>query len=540
MVLKVNLDIEKKETAEKIKSFQFRINYRVILFYLIDILLVTASFLLFIWMKPASLRFYLPYYFQPFIIFLGIWLAASIPSRKYAYDDKRYLKDFISPVIISDFIALSVITVMIVGFNHFAYSRMIVFGTIGISIFLEIILFSLFYYHRKLDRESETMDNVEVFLKHMETLANSREFEVLPEVERPENYPAFSLGHYKEQIIQESNQEVYQFLCEHIDNHRNQTLVTSTTTRFNVSAIPADVFNVIINLKMVNDIKFVNKFFEAVNQKMAAGGLFIGNVETNEIKKEMVYRQYPKAVSWFIYFTYHYIFKRVFPKVFILKKIYFFITNGFERALSKAEAFGRLYSCGFEVISEKVIGNRQYFVARKIAKPVFDMSPTYGPMISLKRVGKNGKIIHVYKLRTMHPFAEYLQDYVYKHNNLEAGGKFKNDFRVSTLGKLMRRFWIDELPMIFNLLNGDLKIVGVRPLSRHYFGLYTTEMQERRIQYKPGLVPPFYVDLPKTLDEIMASEKKYMEAYDKSPILTDIRYFFMAFYNILIKRARSN
>ncbi|MBK7172925.1 MAG: hypothetical protein IPH84_06770 [Bacteroidales bacterium] len=92
------------------------------------------------------------------------------------------MKDFISPVIISDFIALSVITVMIVGFNHFAYSRMIVFGTIGMSIFLEIILFSLFYYHRKLDRESETMDNVEVFLKHMETLANSREFEVLPKL----------------------------------------------------------------------------------------------------------------------------------------------------------------------------------------------------------------------------------------------------------------------------------------------------------------------------------------------------------------------
>lgn len=522
------------------KSFQFRINYRVILFYIIDILLVTTSFLLFIWMKPASLRFYLPYYLEPFLIFLGIWLAASIPSKKYAYDDKRYLKDFLSPVIISDFIALSVITVMIVGFNHFAYSRMIVFGTIGMSIFLEIILFSLFYYHRKLDRESESMENVEVFLQHMESLAVNRDYKDLPETENPDNYPAFSLGHYKEQIVQEINEEVYEFLCSHVDNHRNQTIVTSTTTRFNIAAIPADVFNVIVNLKLVNDIKFVNKFFEMVNKKLPAGGLFIGTVETNEIKKAKVYRTYPKAISWFIYFTYHYIFKRVFPKVFILKKIYFFITNGFERAMSKAEAFGRLYSCGFEVVSEMVIKNKQYFVARKIADPVFDMSPTYGPMISLKRVGKNGKIIHVYKLRTMHPFAEYLQDYVYKHNSLEEGGKFRNDFRVSTLGKLMRKFWIDELPMIFNILNGDLKIVGVRPLSRHYFSLYTKEMQDRRTKYKPGLVPPFYVDLPKTLDEIMASEKKYMDAYDKNPILTDIRYFFMAFYNILIKKARSN
>jgi lipopolysaccharide/colanic/teichoic acid biosynthesis glycosyltransferase len=540
MVFKVNVDIEKKDTARRVKSLQFRVNYRVILFYIADILLVTASFLLFIWMKPASLRFYLPYYLEPFLIFLGIWLAASIPSKKYAYDDKRYLKDFLSPVIISDFIALSVITVMIVGFNHFAYSRMIVFGTIGMSIFLEIVLFSLFYYHRKLDRESESMENVEVFLQHMESLAVSRDYKELPVTENPDNYPAFSLGHYKEQIIQEINEDVYDFLCSHVDNHRNQTIVTSTTTRFNIETIPSDVFNVIINLKLVNDIKFVNKFFEMVNKKLPAGGLFIGTVETNEIKKAKVYRTYPKAISWFIYFTYHYIFKRVFPKVFILKKIYFFITNGFERAMSKAEAFGRLYSCGFEVVSEKVIKNKQYFVARKIADPVFDMSPTYGPVISLKRVGKNGKIIHVYKLRTMHPFAEYLQDYVYKHNDLQEGGKFKDDFRVSTLGKLMRKFWIDELPMIFNILNGDLKIVGVRPLSRHYFGLYTKDMQERRTRYRPGLVPPFYVDLPKTLDEIMASEKKYMDAYDKHPVLTDIRYFFMAFYNILIKKARSN
>ncbi|MBK7172926.1 MAG: hypothetical protein IPH84_06775 [Bacteroidales bacterium] len=60
MVLKVNVDIEKKETSERIKSFHFRVNYRVILFYVIDILLVTASFLLFIWMKPASLRFTSP------------------------------------------------------------------------------------------------------------------------------------------------------------------------------------------------------------------------------------------------------------------------------------------------------------------------------------------------------------------------------------------------------------------------------------------------------------------------------------------------
>ena len=199
-----------------------------------------------------------------------------------------------------------------------------------------------------------------------------------------------------------------------------------------------------------------------------------------------------------------------------------------------------MFSCGFEVINEKEINNHLYFVAKKVKEPVFDNNPTYGPLVRLKRVAKDGKIINVYKMRTMHPYAEYLQAYLFDTNNLKPGGKFKDDYRVSTIGKIMRKFWIDELPMLINLLKGNMKLVGVRPLSKHYFSLYSKELQDRRIKYKPGLVPPFYVDLPETLDEIMASEKKYLDAYEKNPFLTDVKYFFAAFYNIMIKRARSN
>ncbi|MCK5765126.1 MAG: sugar transferase, partial [Bacteroidales bacterium] len=155
------------------------------------------------------------------------------------------------------------------------------------------------------------------------------------------------------------------------------------------------------------------------------------------------------------------------------------------------------------------------------------------------RIGKNGKTIYVYKMRTMHPYSEYLQEYVYAQSQLQEGGKFKNDFRVHTAGKIMRKFWIDELPMLFNLLKGDLKIVGVRPLSQHYFDLYYEELREKRIKIKPGLVPPFYTDMPKTLEEIQESELRYLDAYDKRPFLTDMRYFWKAMYNIVFRKARS-
>jgi lipopolysaccharide/colanic/teichoic acid biosynthesis glycosyltransferase len=104
---------------------------------------------------------------------------------------------------------------------------------------------------------------------------------------------------------------------------------------------------------------------------------------------------------------------------------------------------------------------------------------------------------------------------------------------------LLRKVWLDEVPMIWNLLRGDIKLVGVRPLSRQYFNLYHAELKEKRIQFKPGLIPPYYADMPSTLEEIMESEMRYLSAYTHSPIATDFRYFFKILKNIVFKGARS-
>ena len=139
----------------------------------------------------------------------------------------------------------------------------------------------------------------------------------------------------------------------------------------------------------------------------------------------------------------------------------------------------------------------------------------------------------------MHSYSEYLQDYIYRVNNIDKGGKFKNDFRISPLGSILRKIWIDELPMFINLAKGDVKIFGVRPLSEQYYNLYSEELKKERIKYKPGLIPPYYVDLPKNIDEIMASEMKYLKLYGKKPYKTDLKYMIIAFYNIVIKGNRS-
>jgi lipopolysaccharide/colanic/teichoic acid biosynthesis glycosyltransferase len=102
--------------------------------------------------------------------------------------------------------------------------------------------------------------------------------------------------------------------------------------------------------------------------------------------------------------------------------------------------------------------------------------------------------------------------------------------------------WLDELPMLLNVLKGDMKIVGVRPLSKHYFSLYSEEIRKMRVRTKPGLIPPFYAQFPTpvSIEDVQENERIYLEAYEKHPFATDLRYFFLAMKNILFKRARSN
>lgn len=335
------------------------------------------------------------------------------------------------------------------------------------------------------------------------------------------------------------NEKILIFINKHFDITDAQTHILSTTTIFNINKLDENDVANIINLKKINDSRFLNKFFEAINTKLPHSGFLFGKVETYPDRRKAILGKYPMVINGIVYFL-DTLFSRVFPKLFFTKRIYFYLTKGKGRVLSRAETYGRLYSCGFEVVDEKTIANNQYFIAKKIKEPVFDNDPTYGPIIRLKRIGKNGKKFNVFKLRTMHPYSEYLQEYVYNKNSLQEGGKIKNDFRISPEGRVFRKFWIDEIPMIINILKGDMKLVGVRPLSPHFFSLYNEDLQNKRIQSKPGFIPPFYVDLPKTMEEIMESETKYLNAYEKSPFKTDVRYFILAFKNVLFKGARSN
>ncbi|MFH0867531.1 MAG: sugar transferase, partial [Bacteroidota bacterium] len=205
----------------------------------------------------------------------------------------------------------------------------------------------------------------------------------------------------------------------------------------------------------------------------------------------------------------------------------------------RPEILGRLYSCGFEVIDEQFINNNLFFAVKKIRNPFYDYNPTYGPLVKMKRIGKGGKIIGVYKFRTMHPYSEYLHDYMLKHHGYSKKGKPANDFRITTWGKILRRFWLDELPQLINVVKGEMKLVGVRPISPRVYNDYPEEVKKLRSKYKPGCVPPYVALLMQNMADSIKAEEIYLKDKEKHPYTTDIKYLFKAIYNILTNKIRS-
>ncbi len=106
---------------------------------------------------------------------------------------------------------------------------------------------------------------------------------------------------------------------------------------------------------------------------------------------------------------------------------------------------------------------------------------------SQKRAGKNNKPFNMYKFRSMCPNAEQLKAELMKYNEMDGPVfKMKNDPRITKVGKFIRKYSIDELPQLWNVLKGDMSIVGPRPPLISEVEQYNS-YQMQRLLVKPGL-----------------------------------------------------
>ena len=342
----------------------------------------------------------------------------------------------------------------------------------------------------------------------------------------------------KQSIEKKGGKGVLDYFESFIDVTSNSTYVNANDNSCSDYKNMEESSNLVCMSK-INDCRYINKHFEKVNSILPENGLYIGCLETFTARKERMFINKIPIVSH-IYFGVEFAIKRILPKLNVTKQFYFRATNGKNRLLSKAEGLGRLVSCGFKIMDYKSINGLVYFIVKKVKTPVYDLNPSYGPLYKMPRIGKNGSIIKVFKMRTMHPYSEYLQDYVINAHGYAKSGKPANDFRIPKWGKIFRKYWIDELPQLINVLKGEMKLVGIRPVSKRYFEDIPKEMQKLRLTQKPGCIPP-YVALNRegNVMSVLQAEKEYLEEKIINSYTTDIKYFVNAIINIIFKNKRS-
>ena len=164
-------------------------------------------------------------------------------------------------------------------------------------------------------------------------------------------------------------------------------------------------------------------------------------------------------------------------------------------------------------LNQELVGRRTRKIIYKIIKRVFDiitsflaiiiLSPVFllililikidskGPVIyKHKRIGKNGKYIYLYKFRTMFVDADKRLKKLLKNPKIkkewEENFKLDNDPRITKIGNILRKTSLDELPQLFNILKGDMSLVGPRPVIDGEIEKYG-DNKDKFLSVLPGL-----------------------------------------------------
>ncbi len=147
------------------------------------------------------------------------------------------------------------------------------------------------------------------------------------------------------------------------------------------------------------------------------------------------------------------------------------------------------------------------------------------------RVGKNNKDFFLFKFRTM-------------HDNAESAGLLtigNSDKRITNSGRNLRKYKLDELPQLFNVLGGSMSIVGPRPEVRKYVDMYSEE-QLNVLRIKPGLTDYAsleYINESEILAEAGDPEQKYIDEIMPAKLQLNLKYInemsFLTDINIIFR-----
>ena len=156
------------------------------------------------------------------------------------------------------------------------------------------------------------------------------------------------------------------------------------------------------------------------------------------------------------------------------------------------------------------------------------------------RVGLRGKIFQIHKLRTMHVNSE-------NQGRITIG----NDRRITSFGKFLRRYKIDELPQLIDVLSGSMSIVGPRPEVKEYVDIYPVNIRKKILSVRPGITDLASIEMINE-SRIMAKYSNPHDAYinkimpiklnlcvkyvDNRTFFLDVKIILLTFKNIILTK----
>lgn len=170
-----------------------------------------------------------------------------------------------------------------------------------------------------------------------------------------------------------------------------------------------------------------------------------------------------------------------------------------------------------------------------IVPAIYIESP--GPVIFKQiRIGRNGRRFKIYKFRSMYADAEARKKELLAKNEMSGlMFKMKDDPRITRVGKFIRKTSIDELPQFFNVLKGDMSLVGTRPPTEEEFLQYE-EHHKRRLSLKPGITGMWQVRGRNNVVDFEEVVRLDLEYIDNWSIWMDVRLLLQTIYVVIFQK----
>ena len=169
-------------------------------------------------------------------------------------------------------------------------------------------------------------------------------------------------------------------------------------------------------------------------------------------------------------------------------------------------------------------------------------------LIKQVRVGQYGKPFTIYKFRTMKKSTDRLFQNWNKNSNTmntvcdETFNKYAEpDLRVTKVGKFLRKTGIDELPQFYNIVRGEMTLIGPRPILPAFQDkCFSPEQIALRQKYKPGLIAVGYSGPTSDQVSVIKNEMVYLREREQgNRFLVNVKYFFKVAFNLLSGRAKN-